>query len=56
MLTTGGAITLVFYLEHPYILYASWQLMGLASTMYIITNMKELCTLFPTLKVIFRGI
>merc|ERR1719334_932910 len=48
-LTTGGAIMLIFYDANPYLIYGTWQLMGFASTMYIIVNIAELCATFPTI-------
>ena len=39
---------LVFYEDNPYFIYGTWQLVGFASTMYIIVNIKELCATFPS--------
>ena len=42
LMTTSGAITLLFYEQNPYLIYGSWQLLGFASTMYIIVRVRTL--------------
>lgn len=51
ILTTTGATFMVFYGENPNCLWVTWQLMGFASTMYIIVNIKEQCSNFASVRV-----
>ena len=41
-LTTSGAFLLTIFHEEPYLIFAAWQLIGCASTIFIIVNTKEL--------------
>ena len=54
--TTSGIVFAIFYQTNPYLIWASWQLTGLSSIMYIIVNIKELCAVFPHLAPLCIGL
>ena len=41
-MTTSGAFLLTMFHEEPYVIFAAWQLIGCASTIFIIVNTREL--------------
>ena len=56
LLTTAGLICLFFYEKDPIYLFISWNCLGFPSTMYIITNINQLCALSPKNKALLVSI
>ena len=38
---------LIYYKSNAYFIMASWQVLGVSTTMYIIVNTKEQCARYP---------
>ena len=49
-MTTLGLVLFIFYQDNSNIIYGVWQLIGLPSSFYIVTNTKELCPIFPKVR------
>jgi hypothetical protein len=47
--TSAGLVVLCFYESSPYLIWVSWQLLGLACVTPIMTSIRELCPLFPNM-------
>lgn len=55
-MTTLGLVLFIFYQDNSNIIYGVWQLIGLPSSFYIVTNTKELCPIFPKLQGLIIGL
>ena len=49
-MTTLGLVLFIFYQDNSNIIYGVWQLIGLPSSFYIVSNTKELCPIFPKVR------
>ena len=56
LLTSAGLICLFFYEYDPVMLAIAWNCLGFPSTMYIITNINQLCSISPKNKALLVSI
>ena len=54
-MTTLGLVLFIFYQDNSNIIYGVWQLIGLPSSFYIVSNTKELCPIFPKVRIFNRN-